>query len=154
LEQLAEAFNQTISDLTAMRKRLAATERIAARREIARRVAHEIKNPLAPIRAAVETLRRLRSRNDPAFDEYFDEATRTVLDEVARISNIVSEFTRFARLPAPQPAPFNVEDAVRAVVQLHGSSGAPVELRADPLPELIADKDQLVQVVTNLVQNA
>jgi uncharacterized protein (DUF885 family) len=64
---------------------LAVTERIAARRDIARRVAHEIKNPLLPIRASVETLRRLRARNDPAFDEYFDEATRTVLDEVARI---------------------------------------------------------------------
>src|SRR6185436_18415212 len=123
LEQLAEAFNQTISDLTAMRKRLAATERIAARREIARRVAHEIKNPLAPIRAAVETLCRLRVRNDPAFDEYFDEATRTVLDEVARISNIVSEFTRFARLPPPNPAPMDLGEAAKKVVNLHGSSG-------------------------------
>src|SRR6185436_9701948 len=154
LEQLAEAFNQTISDLTAMRKRLAATERIAARREIARRVAHEIKNPLAPIRAAVETLRRLRSRNDPAFDDYFDEATRTVLDEVARITNIVGEFTRFARLPAPAPALFNAEEAVRSVVALHGSTGAPIDFEAEPCPELNADRDQLVQVVTNLVQNA
>src|SRR5207248_9015248 len=104
LEQLAQSFNRTIADLAALRKRLAATERIAARREIARQVAHEIKNPLAPIRAAVETLRRLRARSDPAFDDYFDEATRTVLDEVYRITKIVSEFTEFARLPAPQPA--------------------------------------------------
>src|SRR6185436_4579859 len=122
LEQLAEAFNQTISDLTAMRKRLAATERIAARRDIARRVAHEIKNPLAPIQAAVETLRRLRARNDPAFDEYFDEATRTVLDEVQRIAGIVTEFTRFARLPAPEPAPMNLNETVRSVVNLHAAS--------------------------------
>lgn len=154
LVEAAEAFNRAISDLVALRKRLAVTERIAARREIARRVAHEIKNPLLPIRASVETLRRLRARNDPAFDEYFDEATRTVLDEVARISNIVGEFTRFARLPAPQPAPFDVEEAVRAVVQLHGSAGAPIDLRAEPLPDLVADKDQVVQIVTNLVQNA
>ncbi|RYZ03417.1 MAG: sensor histidine kinase [Myxococcales bacterium] len=154
LVEAAEAFNRAIADLVALRKRLAVTERIAARREIARRVAHEIKNPLLPIRASVETLRRLRARQDPAFDEYFDEATRTVLDEVARISNIVSEFTRFARLPAPQPAAFDVEEAVRAVVQLHGSSGAPLYLRADSVPELVADKDQVVQVVTNLVQNA
>ena len=65
-------------------------------------LSHELRNPLAPIRAAVETLRRLRAREDPAFDDYFDEATRTVLDEVHRISNIVTEFTRFARLPAPR----------------------------------------------------
>src|SRR6185369_3233751 len=111
LEELAAAFNQTIADLVQLRKRLATTERIAARREIGRRVAHEIKNPLAPIRAAVETLRRLRARDDPAFDDYFDEATRTVLSEVFRITNIVTEFTRFARLPAPAPAPFDAEAA-------------------------------------------
>ena len=90
-------------DLEATRRRLAATSRVAAWREVARRVAHEIKNPLAPIRAAVETLRRLRAREDPEFDAYFDEATRTVLDEVARIAGIVTEFTRFARLPPPRP---------------------------------------------------
>jgi nitrogen fixation/metabolism regulation signal transduction histidine kinase len=117
-------------------------------------VAHEIKNPLLPIRASVETLRRLRARNDPAFDEYFDEATRTVLDEVARISNIVGEFTRFARLPAPQPAPFNAEEAVRSVVSLHAAAGAAIDFEAEPCPELNADKDQVVQIVTNLVQNA
>lgn len=154
LVEAATAFNQAIADLVALRKRLAVTERIAARREIARRVAHEIKNPLLPIRASVETLRRLRARNDPAFDEYFDEATRTVLDEVARISNIVGEFTRFARLPAPQPAPFNAEEAVRGVVSLHAAAGAPIDFEAEPCPELNADRDQLVQVVTNLVQNA
>ena len=154
LEEFAAAFNKSIADLVALRKRLAATERIAARREIARRVAHEIKNPLAPIRTAVETLRRLRARDDPAFDEYFDEATRTVLEEVARISNIVSEFTRFARLPPPDPAPMDMEETLRKVVGLHGSSGASVELSVSPCPAVNADKDQMVQVLTNLVQNA
>jgi signal transduction histidine kinase len=154
LEELAEAFNRAIRDLTAMRRRLAATERIAARREIARRVAHEIKNPLAPIRAAVETLRRLQARGDPAFDDYFDEATRTVLDEVARISNIVAEFTRFARLPPPNPAPMDLVDAVRKVVSLHGSAEAGIELSTQACPEVVADKDQIVQVMTNLLQNA
>src|SRR6185369_3983859 len=153
LEELAAAFNQTIADLVALRKRLAATERIAARREIARRVAHEIKNPLAPIRAAVETLRRLRARNDPAFDEYFDEATRTVLDEVHRISNIVTEFTRFARLPAPNPQDVDVEEMVRHVVQLHkaddGKGRVSYEMARRPLT-IRADRDQLVQVLTNL----
>jgi len=154
LEELAESFNQAIQDLAAMRKRLAATERIAARREIARRVAHEIKNPLAPIRAAVETLRRLHGRGDPAFDGYFDEATRTVLEEVARISHIVSEFTRFARLPPPSPAPMDLVDTVRKVVGLHGSEAVQIDLVAGPCPSIVADRDQVVQVVTNLVQNA
>lgn len=154
LVELADAFNQAIADLTQLRKRLAATERIAARREIARRVAHEIKNPLAPIRAAVETLRRLRARDDPAFDEYFDEATRTVLEEVTRISNIVSEFTRFARLPPPNPSPIELSDVARKVVNLHASSGAKLELAVSPIPVVNADPDQMVQVLTNLIQNA
>jgi nitrogen fixation/metabolism regulation signal transduction histidine kinase len=154
LVEAAEAFNGAIADLVALRKRLAVTERIAARREIARRVAHEIKNPLLPIRASVETLRRLRARGDPAFDDYFDEATRTVLDEVARITNIVGEFTRFARLPAPAPAPFDVVETIRSVISLHAAAGAPLELEAEPCPDLNADRDQVVQIVTNLVQNA
>ncbi len=157
LVELADAFNQAIQDLAALRRRLAATERIAARREVARQVAHEIKNPLAPIRAAVETLRRLRARGDAAFDDYFDEATTTVLGEVKRINTIVTEFTRFARLPPPNPAPMDVAQAVRQVVGLHtehDEAGVVIELSVEPCPTLVADRDQLVQVMTNLLQNA
>jgi nitrogen fixation/metabolism regulation signal transduction histidine kinase len=154
IREFAAAFNRAIADLTALRKRLAATERIAARREIARRVAHEIKNPLAPIRAAVETLRRLHARKDPAFEEYFDEATRTVLDEVQRITHIVSEFTRFARLPAPNPAPLDVVEVLRGVAKLHDANGVPVHFSSAECHELNADRDQLVQLATNLIQNA
>ncbi|MGK4009029.1 ATP-binding protein [Sorangium sp. So ce1036] len=187
IADLAAAFNATIDELAAMRKRLAATERIAARREVARQIAHEIKNPLAPIRAAVETLRRLRQRDDPAFDDYFEEATSTVLDEVHRIANIVTEFTRFARLPPPNLEPVDLVAIARGVVTLHaapasgdatsgeaasggaGSTGSTggtggaggtgggkrprVELTADPIPKVSADRDQMVQVLTNLVQN-
>jgi two-component system nitrogen regulation sensor histidine kinase NtrY len=141
-----------------MRKRLATTERIAARREVARQIAHEIKNPLAPIRAAVETLRRLRDRGDPAFDDYFEEATKTVLEEVHRISNIVSEFTRFNRLPAPNPEPIDLVSVARGVVKLHDTPDATeesprVDFQADPIPEVSADRDQMIQVLTNLIQN-
>ena len=146
-----------IEDLAVTQRRLAAASRVAAWREVARRVAHEIKNPLAPIRAAVETLRRLRARQDPAFDEYFDEATRTVLDEVHRISNIVTEFTRFARLPQPKPREMDVEEVVRHVVSMHKPNAGPLSLRAEVRtspPKVNADRDQIVQILTNLVQNA
>jgi two-component system, NtrC family, nitrogen regulation sensor histidine kinase NtrY len=161
IEALAEAFNKTIDELTAMRRRVAATERIAARREVARQIAHEIKNPLAPIRAAVETLRRLRMRDDPAFDDYFEEATSTVLGEVHRIANIVTEFTRFNRMPPPNPEPIDLIQVARGVVTLHASPPdgaeahalARVELVSDPIPMVSADRDQMVQVLTNLIQN-
>jgi signal transduction histidine kinase len=161
IASLAEAFNKTIDELTAMRKRVAATERIAARREVARQIAHEIKNPLAPIRAAVETLRRLRQRDDERFDEYFEEATTTVLGEVHRIANIVTQFTQFNRMPPPNPAPIDLVQVARGVVTLHASTpdadssnGHPrVELNSEPIPPVSADRDQIIQVLTNLVQN-
>jgi len=156
IADLTSAFDRMIEDLEGTRRRLAATSRVAAWREVARRVAHEVKNPLAPIRAAVETLRRLRARSDPAFDEYFDEATRTVLDEVHRIANIVTEFTRFARLPPPRPQPVDLAELVRHVFSLQKARG---DARLDlvvrgQVPAVNADRDQIVQVLTNLVQNA
>ena len=155
--ELVEAFDRMVDDLAVTRRRLAATNRVAAWREVARRVAHEVKNPLAPIRAAVETLRRLRARNDPAFDEYFDEASRTVLDEVHRIANIVTEFTRFARLPQPRPTECDLMEIARDVLQLQkaNAGGAKVDLEVRRVPPLVrADRDQVIQVLTNLVQNA
>jgi signal transduction histidine kinase len=157
LSQLAHSFNRTIDELSAMRRRLARTERIAARREVARQVAHEIKNPLAPIRAAMETLRRLHARQSPEFEGYFDEATRTVLDEVHRIKNIVGEFTKFARMPPPKFERIDLEELASGVVALHhaagDASGPQVTLEVEDVPPIMADHDQLVQVLTNLVQN-
>lgn len=157
VRDVADAFNRMLRDLEGTRRRLAAASRIAAWREVARRVAHEVKNPLAPIRAAVETLRRLRARNDPRFDEYFDEATRTVLDEVHRISNIVTEFTKFARLPAPKVREENLLELCERVVGLQRAVAGEtrIEIRAEAgLPRVVCDADQIVQVLTNLVQNA
>jgi signal transduction histidine kinase len=157
IAELAQAFDTMLTDLEATRRRLAASTRVAAWREVARQVAHEIKNPLMPIRAAVETLRRLRARDDPAFDGYFEEATRTVLAEVHRIADIVTEFTRFARMSPPQPAPVDVVDVARHVVRLHETTvgGTHLTLRVEGKPPpVLADRDQIVQVLTNLVQNA
>lgn len=154
LQEFAAAFNQTLDDLAKLRRQLAATERSAAQREIARRVAHEIKNPLAPIRAAMETLRRLRGRNDPAFDEYFEEATQTVLAEVNRIKTIVHEFTEFARLPEPRFQSTALCPLVERVVSLQRSTFPHIEGVWQSPTHVVVDPEQFVQVLTNLVQNA
>jgi two-component system nitrogen regulation sensor histidine kinase NtrY len=162
---LATAFNTMIEDLETTRRRLGAAERVAAWREAARRIAHEIKNPLAPIRASIETLRRLRAREDPAFDGYFDEATATVLTEVRRVASIVDEFSRYARIAPPRPSDVDPVDVAKHVVGLFANvadeepvgSGDPqprLSLVASPCPSLRADREQLVQVLVNLVKNA
>jgi nitrogen fixation/metabolism regulation signal transduction histidine kinase len=154
MRQLAEAFNKTLHDLVALRRRHAAMERIAAWREVARRVAHEIKNPLTPIRSSMETLRRLRARDDPQFDDYFEQATKGVLEDVHRIATIASDFARFARLPSPNPVPVDLAETVRGVAAMHAVPGIDIEVLAAAVPEIKADRDQIVQVLTNLLQNA
>ncbi len=162
LASLAVAFNSMLEDLEATRRRLHAAERVAAWREAARRIAHEIKNPLAPIRASIETLRRLRARDDPAFDGYFDEATTTVLQEVRRVASIVDEFSRYARIAPPRPVDVDPVEVCKHVVGLFaaeaagkaGDAGQRLALSASPCGTLRGDREQLVQVLVNLVKNA
>ncbi|MBZ0119440.1 MAG: HAMP domain-containing protein, partial [Sandaracinaceae bacterium] len=149
------AFNHMTEQLRHARARLIRAERIAAWRDIARRIAHEIKNPLMPIQTSIETMRKTHARKHPDFDEIFEESTATILEEVERLKRIVTEFSNFARLPRPQPAPLQVEDVVHHVVGLHSSGdiAVGVEQRGE-LPVIRADREQLTQVLVNLVQNA
>lgn len=151
---VARAFDTMMGDMKALQVRLLRTERIAAWREVARRIAHEIKNPLQPIRLEMETLRKLHQKKHPSFDDEFASSTELVLDEVSRLSRMVSEFSRFARLPRPVAARHDLSALVAQIVELHRSAG--VELHVEPAPEIFArfDKDQLTQVLTNLIKNA
>jgi len=147
------AFNEMTRELAATRRKLLRAERIAAWREVARRIAHEIKNPLQPIQMEVETLRKLHARKHPKFDEEFDGSTQVILDEVKRMNEMVTEFSRFARLPRPKATRFDLRDIAEHVAGLHGSSGQlEVEVPETPL-EIRGDRDQLTQVLVNLVQN-
>jgi signal transduction histidine kinase len=151
---LGDAFNAMTRDLSTARSDLVRAERIAAWREIAQRIAHEIKNPLTPIQMAIETLQRAHAKRAPQFDELFAESSRTILDEVGRLKHIVAEFSRFARLPVPRLAPVDVGEVVEAALALYAGA-APVERRLAPsLPAALADREQLTQVLLNLLENA
>ena len=149
------AFNDMTKELAATRQKLLRAERIAAWREVARRIAHEIKNPLQPIQMEIETMRKLHARKHPSFDEEFEPSTSVILEEVRRLNEMVTEFSKFARLPRPKAEALELREVLEHVVSLHASGGAKVSLEA-PEDRLIirGDRGQLTQVFVNLVQNA
>ena len=152
---LVRAFNLMTADLRDARERLVHAERIAAWQEIARRIAHEIKNPLTPIQLSIETLRRAHQLSRPEFDEILEESTTTILEEVQRLRRIVSEFTEFARMPKPQLVLCDLNEVLRHALGLHDADGVAVETHLqEDLPEVNADREQLMQVLHNLLGNA
>lgn len=162
LRELAEAFNSMTHEIITQRERLLQSERVAAWRELARRLAHELKNPLFPLQITVENL--LRSRTLPAaeFEEVFRESTTTLLAEIANLKTIIGRFSDFSKMPQPQLQRVQLNDLLKHVLKLHEPqftvSGRPAintRLEFDvSLPEIDADPDLLHRVCSNLVLNA
>lgn len=151
----ATAFNRMTRDLRDARAQLRQTERIAAWQEIAKSLAHELKNPLSPIRLSIETLRKAHARSHDDFDALFDESTKTILQEVERLREIIDEFSRFARLPSPRLRRTDLREALSQAASLHKEGATSVTVRVPERPvEAFVDPDQLTQVLHNLLQNA
>jgi nitrogen fixation/metabolism regulation signal transduction histidine kinase len=157
LSTLIETFNRMTDDLKLATDRLVASERIAAWQEVARRLAHEIKNPLTPIRMSLETLLAASRRGDPdeRFMRIFRDSAGAVLEEVERLRRIVDEFSQFARLPRPTMTRLSLSETAKQVMALHTPHDG-IAYRAELEPELfvMGDRDQLTQVLMNLVKNA
>jgi two-component system nitrogen regulation sensor histidine kinase NtrY len=157
--QLARAFNRMTQELVAQRERLVQAERVAAWRELARRLAHELKNPLFPLQITVENLQRAREKAPEQFEEVFREGTGTLLAELAKLKQIVGRFSDFAKMPAPQMRSVNLNDLVNETMKLFEAQFAQAHISArselDPgLPPVAADAEQMTRVLQNLVLNA
>lgn len=154
--ELVRAFNQMTGDLQRTTEKLVASERVAAWQEVARRLAHEIKNPLTPIRMSLETLISASETRDPRFPTLFRESAGAVLEEVERLRRIVDEFSQFARLPKPNLSSVDLSDLVRQILSLHASPRPGITISSEVEPALVlrADRDQLTQVLLNLLRNA
>jgi two-component system nitrogen regulation sensor histidine kinase NtrY len=157
--QLARAFNRMTHELVEQRERLVQTERVAAWRELARRLAHELKNPLFPLQITVENMQRARERYPEQFDEVFREGTSTLLAELANLKQIIGRFSDFARMPAPEMQPVSLNNLAAENVRLFGpqleKAGVRATLDLDPdLRPVPADAEQMTRVLRNLTLNA
>jgi len=151
--EVAQALNLMMSDLKESKERLVMAERVAAWQEIARRLAHEIKNPLTPIQMAIETLRRTHAKKHESFEEIFEESTSTVLEEAARLKRIVKEFSEFARMPSPDKRPADLNELVAGTLSLYQGT-VHIEKRLTDVPKVELDRDSMSQVILNLLENA
>jgi len=162
LSQLAESFNRMTAELLAQKERLVQTERVAAWRELARRLAHELKNPLFPLQLTVENLMRARTQSPEQFDEVFHESASTLLAEISNLKTIIGRFSEFSKMPHPQLQAVQVNEVVRGVLQLYqaqlqapGRPPIPCKLELDEsLGTIAADPDLLHRALSNLVLNA
>jgi len=160
--QLASDFNAMTEQLVEQRDRMIQAERVAAWRELARRLAHELKNPLFPLQITIENLQRAREASPEQFDEVFRESTSTLLAELGALKTIIGRFSDFAKMPAPELEPVNVNEVVREVVQLFDAQldapgRPPVEAKLEldaGVGAVQADPEQLRRALRNLVLNA
>jgi two-component system, NtrC family, nitrogen regulation sensor histidine kinase NtrY len=160
--QLANAFNHMTRTLASQKEKLVQTERVAAWRELARRLAHELRNPLFPLQITVENLQRARQLGPAQFQEVFNEATATLKAELANLNSIVGRFSDFSKMPSPHFTRVNVNEALRNAVRLFEPQFTAVGKPAitteyflnESLPEIDADAELLHKAFQNLVLNA
>jgi signal transduction histidine kinase len=168
---LARSFNHMTEQLQSQRDRLVQSERVAAWRELARRLAHELKNPLFPLQLTVENLVRARELPEAEFDEVFRESTATLATEIANLKTIIGRFSDFSKMPKPELERIDAADVIWRVALLHFPNlvrkgcrsvekstndekiQCSVEMSLDPMP-LDADPELLHRALSNLVLNA
>jgi two-component system nitrogen regulation sensor histidine kinase NtrY len=140
-------------DLTELLK----AQRMAAWREVARRIAHEIKNPLTPIQLSAQRLRRRYQGRFGSDDPVFDECTRMIIKQVEELKTLVNEFSSFARMPASNPTPNDLNEVVAEALVLFQEGHRNISFRFTPdrlLPRFNLDHEQIKRVVINLLDNA
>ena len=130
-------------------------QRVLAWREVARRIAHDIKNPLTPIQLSAERMKRKYSE-EHADDPVFSELTQAILSEVATLKRLVDEFTRFARMPAPKLEEGDLGEEVRQFVEIYRTSHPDIRwgFHTGVLPLAWFDADQIRRALTNMFENA
>ena len=150
---LVNSYNSMIDELEESAVKLATSEREQAWREMAKQVAHEIKNPLTPMRLSVQSFQRKFDPEDPNIHQKVDEYSKTLIQQIDTMSSIASAFSNFAKMPAQQNEMLNVVQVVKLALDIFSEDYIMFNVEDE---EIIAkfDRTQLIRVVTNLVKNA
>src|SRR6185436_924569 len=154
---LARSFNKMAADLESSREQLIRAEKDAAWREMARQVAHEIKNPLTPIRLSAALLKRAKDENSPEFESIFERTIDLIQRQVDNMRTIAADFSAFAGARKSTPEVFDVKGLVEEVLALNAAwaqdLGVAVEARCVGA-NVFVDRGELRRVLINLVSNA
>ena len=150
---LVSAYNSMIDELEESAVKLATSEREQAWREMAKQVAHEIKNPLTPMRLSVQSFQRNFDPNDPLIEQKVDEYTQTLINQIDTMNSIAAAFSNFAKMPAQQNETLNVPKIVKLALDIFNENY--INFNTDR-EEILAkfDRTQLIRMTTNLVKNA
>lgn len=153
---LVKDYNQKLLELEFAAQQLAKSERESAWREMAKQVAHEIKNPLTPMKLSVQQLLRVYDPDDPKSGEKLKKVANSMIEQIDALTNIANEFSSFAKMPNPLESRLDLVSLVRAVTEVFRVPGK-IDLKIKAQPDVIyvlADKDQFVRVFNNLVKNS
>lgn len=174
IQSLVTSFNNMTRDLQEYKENLIRAERIAAWRDVARRIAHDIKNPLTPMTVAIYRLKKRLGAGDQAGrgeessrdgkdsqsgadSQVIEECLDSILKEVEVLKNLAQEFSSFAKMPGPTLKPTDLNETVRSILELYAPTFERIDLAAsyaDGLPHVKADADQIRRVIGNIIKNA
>jgi len=154
--RLAKEYNKKVDELAESAELLARSERESAWQEMARQVAHEINNPLTPMKLSIQYLQRIKEQNSENFDEYFRRVSRTLVEQIDALSLIASSFSDFARMPTINYELIDLNEKLREIILLFehmNNVEVSLTILSDAPVRVIADKDQLSRAIINLVKN-
>lgn len=153
---LVREYNRKVEELADSADLLARTQREMAWREMAKQIAHEIKNPLTPMKLHIQHLQRAKEANSEQYDEIFARVTRTLIEQIDTLSDIATEFSNFAKMPNAKNEVFNLPNRLQQVVDLFESTKQ-MNVQLAPCPNkgilVFADKEQISRAVINLIKN-
>lgn len=154
---LIREYNRMIVELSESAELLARSERESAWREMAKQVAHEIKNPLTPMKLSLQHLQRTWKDHAPDMEQKMEQVTKTIIDQIDTLSNIATEFSNFAKMPRANFEKVNLNDTLQNSISLfHDAGNTELQFKKQVTEDawVWADKEQLLRVFTNLLKNA